>query len=137
MQEDKTPAAQQNGGITAHIHYDDKAIRRIIGNAVEGTPGVLGPSGGLLGNFRDAFVEPDDVDVTRGVTVHNEDGTISAEVLIISEENADMIRIIQEVGENVKSALEKETGLSTGNIHVEIIDTMTPEAYAEKFKQED
>lgn len=116
-----------------NISYDDKVLKKIIGAAAEGVPGVLGPSSGFLAGLRDAFVPEAEVDITRGITVTVDGAAVDAEVLITTEENRDMLWIMDEVKRRVQEAIAAQTDLHARNLRVEIVDTETPEAYAERF----
>lgn len=122
--------------VDENICYDDKVVKKIVGAAAEGVPGVLGPSSGFVSGLKDAFVTEDEVDVTRGITVTVDGDEVDAEVLLTTEEDRDMYKILEDVKQRVREAVQQQTGLKVRKLHVEIVDTMTQEAYAERFKEE-
>lgn len=129
----------QNTGVKLpgkKIVYEERVLKKIIGQAADSVPGVLGPGGGgLLSSFQEATETLADMDVTRGVTVQAHGGHLRAQVLITTEEDADMPRVMAQVKERVTAALLLYTDLILDDIHVEIVDTEQRAEFAERFRQ--
>lgn len=118
------------------ILYENRTLQKIVGKAARRVPGVLGPGGGVLCGLRESLETVDDIDLACGVTASEEDRHVNAEVLLtIDEATEDMTQLMKDVEAAVRKDIEAYTGLTAGAIHVEIVDTATPEAYEKRFRQ--
>lgn len=107
-----------------NMKIDKKLVKRMIGETIAETTGVLGVKGGLT----DVLKKNDDV--TKGIFIHiTDDNTISVKVKVITEVGSNMPNIVNTTTEKVTHLLQKTVGLKVKSMDMEVADTMTREAY--------
>lgn len=117
-----------------NVKYDHKYIAKLIHNAMEDVPGILGPHSGLVGNVTNSLRNVEDVDITEGVHFKEKDGVLSITAKIIAEAGANVPDMAEKVTEKIKAAIDEQTGLFVEEVDVEVADTMTKEEYEGKFR---
>lgn len=120
-----------------NVKYDHKYLEKVIHNALEGVPGILGPHGGLVGNVTNSLRNVEDVDITEGVRFKEKDGVLSINAKIIAEAGMNVPDMAQQVTEKIKAAIDEQTGLFVEEVDVEVADTMTREEYEGRFRAHD
>lgn len=113
----------------SHTQIDDKAIRKMAGEAVMSVDGVLGIGGGIVNMFKK------DDDVSTGVSVDLSDDNKKAKVnaKIITEYGKNIPEIVEKITSTVAEALHGMAGITTEEVNVEVADSLTREQYKEKF----
>lgn len=119
-----------DSGMPKHtFKIDDKAVKKLVGEAVNGVDGVLDVTGGLSD-----LLKGDD-DVTRGVSVTvSTDNRAQVQVRIITEYGKNIPAIVDAVVNRVNESLHNIGGLNVEKVDVEITDTMTREQYETEKK---
>lgn len=119
-----------DSGMPKHtFKIDDKAVKKLVGEAVNGVDGVLDVTGGLTD-----LLKGDD-DKTRGVSVTvSTDNRAQVQVRIITEYGKNIPAIVDAVVGRVNESLHDIGGLNVEKVDVEITDTMTREQYETEKK---
>ena len=123
------PNIQGAMGTMPHdMKIDDKAIKKMAGEAISQVDGVLGVEGGLTDMLKSGD------DVTKGLSVTMSDDGQKAQVSakIITEYGKNIPDIVSGVQAKVQDALRSMAGLATDKVEVEVTDTMTREDYQAK-----
>lgn len=110
------------------MKIDDKAIKKMTGEAVAQVDGVLGLEGGLT----DMLKSSDDVTKGLTVTLGEEGKTAKVSAKIITEYGKNIPEIVMNVQNQVQQTLMSMAGLTVEKVEVEVTDTMTPEDYQAK-----
>lgn len=131
---DNTNAATLTPDNVESVVYDERVIRKIIGAALEGIPGILGPSGGVFSGIADSFKKVEDVDITKGLHFSYANGVADVKLKVIAELGQQMPEIVNEITSKVTTALKEQAGMDVESMEVEIVDTMTREEYESKFR---
>ena len=114
-----------------NMKVDERAIKKIAGEAISGVDGVLGLAGGLT----DVLKSSDDV--TKGLAITTSSDGASAEVSakIVTEYGKNIPDIVSQVQGNITKALQEMAGLTVDKVEVEVTDTMTADEYQEKMNK--
>lgn len=117
--------------------YDDKVLKKIIASALMNVDGFLGTAeSGLTLALRKSADE--EQEVLRGISAsmkHNHEVVVSIKAIV--EDGKNIPTIVESINEQIMSALREVGGLETKAVNVEVADTMTREAYQEKYLKRD
>lgn len=117
----------KNSGFTKapdNVKIDDRVVKKLAGEALAGVKGVLGLKGGITDLLKD-YSDP-----TRGLTVVvTENQEVSVTAKIITEEGQNIPAIVIAATDAITGAMQNTAGLKVKDICVEVVDTMTREAY--------
>ncbi|MGD9559634.1 MAG: Asp23/Gls24 family envelope stress response protein [Oscillospiraceae bacterium] len=120
---------QQNAaGMPNDMKIDDKAIKKMAGEAIGQVEGVLGLEGGIVGMLK----SDDDVTKGLGITLSEDGKTASVSCKIITEYGKNIPEIVGNVQDKVRESLQRMAGLTVDKVEVEVTDTMTREDYQAK-----
>lgn len=109
----------------------DKDIKEIVGRQISTVDGVLGLKGGLTDVFKA------DEDLTRGISVSvNRDGKVKVSAKVILADYANAADVIAQITQSVTDALQNEVGLRPEKVDIEVADTMSREAFYDKYSME-
>lgn len=124
------------GQTPQNMKIDDKAIKKLAGEAISQVPGVLGLEGGLTGIINNVIKQQAE-DVTQGLNVQASDDGSSVDISakIITEYGKNIPAIVAEVQDKVSQTLHSMAGLAVGKVQVEVTDTMTREDYQAKISK--
>ena len=125
MNTNSAAGAQRGAPIPQGMKIDDKAIKKMAGEAVAQVAGVLGLDGGLADMLNVAN------DTTKGLAITMNDSSTKADVSckIITEYGKNIPDIVAGVQDKVAATLQTMAGLAVGKVEVEVTDTMTREEY--------
>ena len=131
MDNDNARGPYTTGELPRDTRIDDRAIKKIAGEAIAQVGGVLGMAGGLA----DVLLPGDER--IRGLTVtYLEGGSIEVSARLITEYGKNIPALVAAVQYKVTEALHSMAGLDAEKVEVEVTDTMTREEYHEKMEQE-
>lgn len=107
-----------------NMKIDDKAVKKLIGEAITGVDGLLCLEGGFGGLLKSGD------DKTRGVNVSvKDDGVTTVELKIVTEFGKNIPVIVNEVTKRVKDVLQNTAGLVVKDVTVHVTDTVTREEF--------
>lgn len=114
----------------ANMTIDKKLIKRMVGEAVQDTDGVLG----LKGSITDLFKDLDDP--TRGVSIRvNSENEATARMRVITEAGMNIPAVVSEATEKVVDALQNEAGLKADEVTIRVVGVETIGDYlAENYR---
>lgn len=122
---------QQNNQTTNNLKttltYEDKVIKKIIGNTLENIDGLLAISGGFFSDLKKKTVNSDDV--TAGVNVEVGQKEVAIDLDVIVEYQKDIPKIAEAIKTSVAKDVEKMTHLKVVEINVKVIDIKTKEEH--------
>ena len=124
MNQGITPSAAMPQG----MKIDDKAVKRMAGEAISQVDGVLG----VDGNLADILKSGDDVTKGLAVTVSGDGKNAQVSAKIITEYGRNIPEIVENVQAKVAESLRIMASLTVDRVEVEITDTMTREDYQAK-----
>lgn len=108
----------------SNMTYDDNLIKKMIGEILAETDGVLGAKGGL----KDIFKKH--ADPTKGIKVDITDAKdVTVKMKLYVEKDKNIPTIVNEITGKIKSVLQDTAGLNARDVSVEVVDTMTQEEY--------
>lgn len=116
------------------VKYEPNVIKKMIGRALAEVPGVLGTDGNILSNIKDAFSSDEDNEFTRGVSIKEKDSEIEINIKLITEFGKNIPEITESINEKVSQALCSMGGISVKELFVDVVDSLSPEEYKEKYK---
>lgn len=108
----------------SNMTYDDNLIKKMIGEILSETDGVLGAKGGL----KDIFKKH--ADPTKGIKVDvtgSKDVTVKMKLYVEKDKN--IPTIVNEITAKIRDELQNTAGLNVKDVSVEVVDTMTQEEY--------
>lgn len=116
------------GAAPQNMKIDDKAIKKMAGEAITKVEGVLGLDGGLTGMLKS------DDDMTKGlsVTLGDDGKTAQVSAKVITEYGKNIPGIVANVQGTVAETLHAMAGLTVDKVEVEVTDTMTAQDYQAK-----
>lgn len=124
MNDMNTPAAAPVQA-PQNMKIDEKAIKKMAGQAVTKTPGVLGLAGGLPGMLK----LTDDTTMGLDVTLSEDNKKVAVSAKVITEYGKNIPQIVEDVTHQVTETLQTMAGLSVEKVEVEVTDTMTAADY--------
>lgn len=108
----------------SNMTYDDKLIKKMIGEILESTDGVLGAKGG----FHDIFKKHDNI--TKGIRVDIDDSKdASVKMKLYVEKGKNIPTIINQITTRIRDELQNTAGLKVRDVDIQVVDTMTQEEY--------
>ena len=116
--------------VPENVIYDSKVLDNIIREATSDIPGILGPSFALT----DPLKHVEDVDMTRGMHMSVDGDEVSLRMKVIAELGQSIPDAIETMTQRVTDALQSQTGLKVAEVKVEVVDSMTREAYESRFR---
>lgn len=105
------------------LTYEDKVIKKIIGNALETIDGLLDISGGFFSDLKKKAVNTDDV--TEGVNVEVGQKEVAVDLDIVVEYQKDIPKMAEAIQNLVTKDVEKMTHLTVVEININVIDIKT------------
>ncbi len=104
------------------VRISDDVVAVIAGLAASEVEGVVGMSGGLVGDIGEMLGKRS---LSKGVKVEVGDREAALDLFVILEYGVRIPEVAQRIQENVKRAVESMTGLNVVevNIHVQAIST--------------
>ena len=131
MDNNNARSPSPTGELPRDARIDDKAIKKIAGEAIAQVVGVLGTAG----SFADVL-HPGDEHI-RGLSVtFLEGGGVEVGARLITEYGKNIPALVAAVQYKVTEALYSLAGLDAEKVEVEVTDTMTREEYQEKMAQQ-
>ena len=119
-------AAQEQDNI--HVRIDEKAVKKMAGEAIYKADGVLGVAGGIT----DVLKSGDDI--TKGITVSLGAGNkVSVSARLVMEYGKNVPDVIQNVSDALRDTLSTMASLEVDALNLEVADIMTEREYAEKY----
>lgn len=111
-----------------NMKIDDRAIKKMAGEAISKVEGVLSVEGGLTD-----LLKPSD-DLTKGIAVvMSEDGKgVQVSTKLVTEYGKNIPTIVRQVQDAVEKTLREMAGLVVEKVDVEITDTMSRKEYEAK-----
>ena len=124
----ETSMPRTAGAMPQDTKIDDKAIKRLAGEAISQVDGVLGVDGGLT----DVLKASDDVTKGLSITLSEDGKNVQVSAKIITEYGKNIPGIVTNVQDKIRDALQNMAGLTVEKVEVEVTDTMTPDEYKAK-----
>ncbi len=108
----------------SNMKYDDKVIKKMVGEILAQTDGVLGTKGGLGDVFKKK-----DTDPTVGISVNiTEAKDIVVGMKLIVEKGKNIPNIVNEITAKVTDLLQNTAGLNVKDVNIEVVDVEEREA---------
>lgn len=124
----QAPAAHDGTGMPQNMKIDDKAIKKMAGEAISNVDGVLSVEGSLT----DLLKSSDDITKGIGVTLSEDGKSVQITTRIITEFGKNIPAIVSNVQAAVEKTLHDVAGLVAEKVDVEITDTMSRAEYEAK-----
>lgn len=118
-----TQAAAPKGELT----FDDKVIQKVVGYAIENTPGLLGVDGGFVANIKNKIVNSENA--TDGIEVEVGKEQVAVDLNVIMEFGHNAHDIYQSITQAVAKKLTETTSLNLVELNVEVVDIQTKAEY--------
>lgn len=116
----------ESGGAPSEIgsvRISDEVVEVIAGLAATEIEGVAGMSGGIAGGIAEALGRKN---LSRGIKVEVGDEEASIDIYIIVDFGVRIPDVAWEVQENVKSAVERMTGLKVSKVNIHVQGVLFP-----------
>lgn len=117
------------------LTFENEVIAKIAGLAAIRVSGLEGMSGGLADNLADLIGRQN---FAKGVKVEMSDGEVTVNLQVVAEYGVEMPGLFKSIQDNVKSDLEKMTGLKVAaiNVHVQEITSKKENVKEKKTGEE-
>lgn len=99
------------------IRIADEVVKIIAGLAATEVPGVAGMSGGVVGGIAEMLGRKN---MSKGVKVEVGEKEAAVDIFVVVEYGVRIPDMAAQIQENVKSAIEKMTGLTVVEVNVNV-----------------
>lgn len=100
------------------VQIADEVIAIIIGTAAMEIDGVAGMSGNLTGGLAEIMGRKN---AAKGVKIEVTEDNVAAEINLLVKFGYNIQKVCQEVQKRVKTAIETMTGLTAGEININVV----------------
>lgn len=115
------------------IKISSEVIAVIAGIVSSDVPGIAGMSGGLVGGIAEKLGKKD---LTKGIKVNVEDDNVTVDMSVIAEYGISIVDATDKLKKEIRSNVEKTTGLKVRAININVIGIHVPEEEEEEKKEE-
>ncbi len=115
------------------IRISSEVIAVITSIITSDVPGVAGMSGGVVGGIAERLGRKD---MTRGIKVQVDEDKVSVDLNIIVEYGISIVDTTDKLKKEVRSQVEKTTGLKVEAININVLGINLPEEEEEEKEKE-
>lgn len=105
------------------LTFNDKVIQKVVGYAIENTPGLLGVDGGFVANIKNKIVNSENQ--TDGIAVEVGKEQVAVDLNVIMEFGHNAHDIYKSISQAVAKKLNETTSLNLVELNVEVVDIQT------------
>ncbi|MDA3767037.1 Asp23/Gls24 family envelope stress response protein [Lactobacillus delbrueckii] len=117
----------EKSGIKGNLTFDDKAIQKIIGNALSEVDGLLTVDGGFFANVAEKLVNTSDV--TSGIDVEVGKKQVAVDLDIVAEYGIDISKLYDKIKNVIVREVKNMTDLEVIEVNVNVVDVKTKEQH--------